>query len=219
MSAVFAAFDRAKELDDDVQCQQLLLLASREQGELKAIVANMQAGDAACVLLDFQMKAQESLVSIERGLNAMREEIQHKLDRMDSKLDMLLGLDVLEHMNIHLTSWVKTFPTRPQVTRLFYDTVPATHRIECFQEVYIESKLIGPGNLKDFKENAGNPARPAMAVLKQFVLAKASALADSLQTEGVAKAESTHQATLPTKEVVLLTGIAGTCFACPGASS
>ena len=51
----------------------------QEQTALKDIVRNLQAGDAAVVLLDFQMKAQESLINIERGLNAMREEINTKL--------------------------------------------------------------------------------------------------------------------------------------------
>eukprot|EP00656_Telonema_subtile_P050359 TRINITY_DN6500_c0_g1_i3.p1 TRINITY_DN6500_c0_g1~~TRINITY_DN6500_c0_g1_i3.p1 ORF type:complete len:977 (-),score=184.78 TRINITY_DN6500_c0_g1_i3:166-3096(-) len=144
MSGMFKCFDRAKAEPSDLKCHQLLLLASEEQAELKKIVANMSyAGKAASVLLDFQSKAQESLVQIHRGLDAMREEISNRLQGLDGKMDLLLGLDVLDHMKSHLEEFLRSFPRVPQ-------------------EAYIESKLRALDELDGKSE-------PAIAKLKAMM--------------------------------------------------
>ena len=147
MTSVFSCFERAKLETDDVQCRQLLLLACKEQAALKEIVRNLTAGEGACVLMEFQMKAQESLVNIERGLKTMREEIIVKLYLMDSKIDTLLGRDVLEHMGRQTKIFLDGFPRLPVV-------------------VYVESKLLEEGKLKDFQEDESNKSEPAMNKLR-----------------------------------------------------
>ena len=130
MHSVFACFEQAKLEGDDVQCCQLFLLASRfdepdllshslsfcrEYAELKKIVRNLQTVDAVCVSMDFQMKAQESLTLIERGISIMREEMKANFALTDSKLNALMGRDVLEHIRLHAQRFCDGLPRRPQV--------------------------------------------------------------------------------------------------------
>ena len=156
----------------------------QEQIALKDIVRNLQAGDAAVVLLDFHMKAQESLTNIERGLNAMREEINTKLGVINTQLEALLGHDVLKYIAVQVRRFLDGF------SRLR-------------QEVYVESKLLEEGTLKDFKEDATNTANPAITTLRKLWV-------DKLELKSLSDEELKSRGI----DAALLTGAAGMCTCC-----
>jgi hypothetical protein len=130
------------------------------------------------------MKAQESLTNIERGLNAMREEINTKLGVINTQLEALLGHDVLKYIAVQVRRFLDGFA-----------------RLR--QEVYVESKLLEEGTLKDFKEDATNTANPAITTLRKLWV-------DKLELKPLSDEELKSRGI----DAVLLTGAAGMCTCC-----
>ena len=192
LDSVFSCFERARLESDDVQCRQLILLAYQEEAALKEIVSNLTAGQAACVLLKFQMKAQESLVNIERGLSIMRQELNAKLDVMDSKIDVLLGRDVLEHMRLQARRFLDGFP-------------------RLAGKVYVESMLLDVHEHEDTDNKSriidtDNKSKPAMRELRCLWEKRQKSL---MEIDG-SEAEDLHDSV---PDSVLITGFAGILFA------